>query len=177
MPKKRTTHKQGLVGQERAERSQAGKLGLTVEGRKRLRFLRATRDLRLSNIVRPRKPTAVKKRVLFVCRGGIESSFSGLNRFKELAKKAPVDATLVLDYTGWQLSNSFTRNILRADFVVPMVPGARIRIEKVVATTRFKPLIVDPGFKVIHDQGDLNKYRQILEEIRASLEKKEKKGK
>ena len=146
-----------------------GKPKITAEGRKRLEFLRRTRELRLANIVRPRKPTKVKKRVLFVCSSGMESSLRGLKEFRGLAQKAPVDATLVLDYAGYSL-NTFTRNVMRADFIVPMLPGARQRIEKVIAKMKSKPLIIDPGFEKIWDQGEIGRYQKILEEIRNNLQ-------
>ncbi|GEM_PF-2790859 len=165
--------KLGLAKKKHAVQLPSGRLGISAEGGERLTYLRRLRELRLSRTVKPRNPTTVRKRVLFVCPAGMESSLLGMKMFIEAAKRKPVNAILEMDFAGWMQvpRGHFEKQVLGADFVVPMYDSARAEIEKVTNRFTRKPLIIDVDFHDIHGQYNKQKYKQILETIRQRLKK------
>ncbi len=183
MKKRKSTQAKGLIERGLAKASKSGKPALAEAGKKRLKRLRVIWGLRLSRLVLPRKPTRVRKKVLFVCPVGVESAHLGLEMFKEIAQRNPVNVILELDSTGWHTTSeklepvmrrAFEKAVLNSDFIVPMLPSAREKVKEVVRKTKFKPLIIDVGFGGISEQYEEKKYEQILETIRKSLEKEKK---
>jgi len=164
----------GLFQRGLAGENAAGKMAISETGRKRLGELEGLRELRLSRIVRAAKPTGVWKKVLFVCPAGMESSLLGMTAFREIARAAPVNANLSLNFTGWtqQPWQGFVKDILGADFVVPMASGASGIIEKAVGRLKNRPIVIDADFYSIKSQYDEARYRLVLEKIRKKLERK-----
>ncbi|MCX6799400.1 MAG: hypothetical protein NTW59_04895 [Candidatus Diapherotrites archaeon] len=86
----------------------------------------------------------------------------------------PVPATLELDFTGWAGGQGrlFEREVLSADFIVPMYPSAKTAVEAVLRRMRRKTsAIIDVDFRGIGGQYNEAKYRLILETIRQRLKK------
>lgn len=143
-------------------------------GRRRLSSFTGKRiptlqQLKRSRIIIPRRPTRIKKKVLFVCVSGFESSWIGMDQFRDIARKRGVSAVLVLDYIGWEDFPGFMDKVLGSDFVVPMYPSARKMIQRAIAGQMKRPLLIDVDFRDIGGQYNKGKYIQILEQIRAAV--------
>ena len=124
--------------------------------------------------VRAAKPTLRRKKVLFVCSAGSSTSPDGQCLFAEVAGKEPLNAHLLLDHTGYVLTE-FRSKLAKSDFVVPMGPPASAAIEKALKGLSKKPCVVDVGFQTNSDSLDKSYYIAIRESMRRKLEKKEKK--
>ena len=88
--------------------------------------------------------TNKRRRILFVCVAGQDTSRDAADSFKYFCNGKKLPMTLSLDCAGTRNQN-FRRKLSRADFVVPTASFLKESIEKSMQSLKNKPKLIDLG--------------------------------